>query len=118
MQKRCKATKHDGSPCNGVPFKGGPYCWFHDPAESARRAEGRRLGGAARSNHRRARKQLVDAAMTPAELEGIIGMTITQVLSGTKSPGIGNAVASLARASIAIREATELEQRVSELKRH
>jgi hypothetical protein len=53
--------------------------------------------------------------MTPAELEGVIGLTISQVLSGAKSPGIGNAVASLARASIAIREATELEQRVTEL---
>ena len=68
-----------------------------------------------RQASRAGRKQLINAAMTPAELEGIIGMTITQVLSGAKSPGIGNAVASLARASIAIREATELEQRVSEL---
>jgi hypothetical protein len=115
MQKRCKATKRDGSPCNGAPFKGGDYCWFHDPAEAEKRADGRRLGGSAKSNRARARKQLASAAMTPAELEGVIGLTITQVLAGTKAPGIGQAVAALARAAITIRETTEIEQRLEAL---
>jgi hypothetical protein len=115
MQERCKATKQDGSACNGAPYKGGAYCWFHDPAEAEKRANGRRLGGSAKSNRTRARKQLASTAMTPAELEGVIGLTITQVLSGAKPPGIGQAVAALARAAITIREASEIEQRLAAL---
>ncbi len=78
-------------------------------------AEARRKGSKAKSNRARARKQLTSTAMTPAELEGVIGLTITQVLAGAKAPGIGNAGAALARASIAIREATELEERLAAL---
>jgi hypothetical protein len=77
--------------------------------------EARRKGGKAKSNRARARKQLVSTAMSPAELEGVIGLTITQVLAGKISPGIGNAVASLARASVAIRETVDLEIRVTNL---
>jgi len=80
-------------------------------------AEARRRGGQARSNRARARKQLTNAAMSPAELEGIIGLTITQVLAGTKTPGIGQAVAALARAAVSIREATEIEERMTAIER-
>src|SRR5688500_18337755 len=84
MQVKCKATKHDGTPCSGTPFRGGDFCWFHDPAQADKRADGRRQGGSARSNKRRAMKEVEAHAMTPAELEGVIGLTITQVLSGTR----------------------------------
>ena len=78
-------------------------------------AEARRKGGQAKSNRARARKQLAATALTPAELEGVLGLTITQVLSGAKPPGVGSAIAALARASIAIREAGEIEERLAAL---
>jgi hypothetical protein len=91
------------------------WCAWHDPGRRAEMAEARRRGGQARSNKARARKQLVGAAMSPAELEGVIGLTIAQVLAGTKPPSVGSAVAALARAAIAVREATEIEERLAAL---
>jgi hypothetical protein len=53
--------------------------------------------------------------MTPVELEGIIGLTITAVLAEQKTPAIGNAIAALARAAISIREVSEIEKRLEAL---
>jgi hypothetical protein len=115
VQKRCKATKQDGSPCNGMPYKGGPFCWFHDPAQSDRRAEGRRLGGAARSNLRRARKQLPGTVLTMPEIQGFLGKALQDVLEGKLEPGVGTAAASIARTLHQIAVAVDLEARVAEL---
>lgn len=115
MQGRCAGEKQDGSPCNGVPWNGSPLCFHHAPEAAGLRAKGRKLGGSARSNAARARKEIADKAMTAEELQGILGMTITAVLAGTKPPGIGSAIAALARASIEIRKVTEVEQRLTEL---
>jgi hypothetical protein len=114
MVERCKATNAAGQPCGAQAISNG-FCPWHDPARQADMLEARRKGGKAKSNRARARKQLVSTAMSPAELEGVIGLTITQVLAGKISPGIGNAVASLARASVAIRETVDLEIRVTNL---
>ncbi len=114
MVERCTATNAAGERCGAQAIRAG-FCPWHDPERQEEMAEARRKGGKAKSNRARARKQLTSTAMTPAELEGVIGLTITQVLAGAKAPGIGNAVAALARASIAIREATELEERLAAL---
>jgi len=58
---------------------------------------------------------MVDAALTPREIEGYISMALRAVLAGKIEPGVGNAVANLARAAVAVREATELEARLAEL---
>ena len=42
-------------------------------------------------------------------------MALRAVLAGKIEPGVGNAVANLARAAVAVREATELEARLAEL---
>lgn len=77
--------------------------------------EARRRGGMAKSNRARASKELRAGSLSPAELQGVIGVTITQVLAGKKSPGIGQAIAALARASVAIREAAEVQDRLAAL---
>jgi hypothetical protein len=78
-------------------------------------AEARRRGGAARSTKARARKEMVDAALSPPELAGLIGMTIRAVLAGKKPPAVGSAIANLARAAVAVREATETDERLAAL---
>jgi hypothetical protein len=55
------------------------------------------------------------AAMTPAEIQGYVAVALRGVLTGSITPGVGNAVAALARAAVAVREATELEQRLADL---
>jgi hypothetical protein len=114
MVERCKATNASGAPCGAQARRDG-WCAWHDPARRAEMAEARRRGGQARSNKARARKQLTSAAMSPAELQGVIGLTITQVLAGTKPPGVGQAVAALARAAMHVREASEVEARLEAL---
>ena len=116
MVERCMATNAAGAPCGAQALRDG-FCAWHDPQRQGEMTEARRRGGQARSNRARARKQLTAAAMSPAELEGVIGLTITQVLGGTTPPGVGQAIAALARASVAIREATELEERMADVER-
>ena len=115
MQKRCSATKADGAQCGGVPYKGGDLCWFHSPHTAADRAAGRRLGGAAKSNRSRARRQLMNAALSPAEIGGLLSVTLTNVIGGKVEPGVANAAANLARAIVAVKEASEVEERIAAL---
>ena len=114
MVERCKASNSAGEPCGAQAIRDG-WCAWHDPERREEMAEARRKGGHAKSNRARARKQLASTAMTPAELEGVIGLTITQVLSGAKAPGVGQAVAALARAAISILEVSEIEKRLEAL---
>jgi len=88
---------------------------WHDPEAAEQRRERSRKGGVGRSNANRARKGIAGAVLTPADLQGAIARALEGVLNGKIEPGVGNAVASLCRASVAVREATELEQRLTEL---
>jgi hypothetical protein len=54
-------------------------------------------------------------AMTPNEIQGFVAVAMRGVMVGSITPGIANAVASLARAAVAVREASEIEQRLAEL---
>lgn len=114
MVERCKATNAAGAPCGAQALRGG-WCAWHDPQRQAEMAAARSRGGQARSNKARARKELESTAMTPKELSGIVGMTITSVLSGKKSPGVGTAIAALVRAGLAVQESVEIEERLSAL---
>jgi len=78
-------------------------------------AEGRRRGGKARSNAARAKKQAPLNVLTPIELQAVLSSSIARVLGGQIEPGVANSVAGLARALVAVREATTLEERIAEL---
>jgi hypothetical protein len=112
---RCKATAASGSPCSAQPVGADGYCYWHSPELEAERDAARRRGGSARSNASRAKRQMAGAGLTPAEIQGYVALAMKGVLSGKIEPGVGNAVASLARAAVAVREATELEARLAEL---
>jgi len=55
--------------------------------------------------------------MTPAELNGVLSDTLRRTLAGGIEPGVANAAASLSRAMIAVREATETEERLEALEK-
>jgi hypothetical protein len=116
MDSQCKATNAQGKPCSAQARPTG-YCQWHDPALVAERAEWRRQGGAARSNKARAKKALPDTVLTPPELQGVLSKAIRDVLAGQLEPGPANAAAALSRALVTLREATELEERLSVLER-
>jgi hypothetical protein len=115
MQRRCNGTNRAGGRCNGKALPDSAYCIAHDPTKVVAITEARRKGGAARSNRARARRALSDAAMTPAELEGVIATTIQAILTEQTTPAVGSAIAALARAAVAIREATAIEERLAAL---
>lgn len=115
MLARCKATAKGGGPCSARPVRPSGWCFWHDPELETERAERRRRGGQQRSNKARARRALPGEALTPAELQGFIGIALDGVLAGRLEPGVANAVANLSRAAIAVREATEVEGRLAAL---
>jgi hypothetical protein len=115
MVVRCKAQTTNGTPCSAQPIRDDGYCYWHSPATANERVDARRRGGKAKSNASRAKRQMESAAMTPNEIQGFVAVALRGVMVGSITPGIANAVASLARAAVAVREATELEQRLAEL---
>ncbi len=117
MQHRCKATTKSGEPCSARTLPGSEWCFAHDPHRIIDIAEARRKGGQAKSNKARARKAMVDGALSPAELEGLIGVTLRAVLYGNKEPAIGNAIANLVRAAVVVRDAVAVDERLAELER-
>jgi hypothetical protein len=114
MARHCTAQNKSGAACCAQAWKDG-LCRWHHPELEAQRAEERRAGGVARSNRARAKRQMMGEAMLPAEIEGYVAVALRGVMVGSITPGIANAVASLARAAVVVRETTELEQRLAEL---
>jgi len=117
MAERCQATAASGKPCSATPRPGRPYCLWHDPEAADQRRELSRRGGVGRSNAARARKQLPAGVLTGKELQGLVGVTIKRVLTGATEPAIGNSIANLARAYIAVAEAGEIETRLADLEK-
>ena len=115
MAIQCVGIRKDGSPCKGTPLAGRDVCFVHAPELIERRRQGSIKGGANRSSRARARKQMADAVMTITDIDGLLCRSLVMVSEGRMEPAIGNAVASLAKTVTGIRQAGELERRLSEL---
>ena len=116
MVEKCTATNASGEPCGAQAWRD-TLCAWHHPDRAAEMAQARRKGGQAKSSKVRARKAMVDGALSPAELEGLLGITLSAVFNGVKEPAVANAVANLARAAIAVRDAVAVDERLAELER-
>ena len=112
---RCQATAASGKPRSATPRPGSRFCLWHDPRAAEERRELSRKGGHGRSNAARARRGLPGEVLTPAELQGVLGRTLRGLVAGEVEPGVANAAANLGRAIVAVRAATELEDRLSAL---
>ena len=110
----CKALTSAGSPCSAQPVRASGWCYWHDPAIATERAEARRRGGEHRSNRVRAAKT-VPLAMSTDDLLARLSEAIRRVEAGELEPGVVNVMANLARAMNAIRESSEIEQRIRDL---
>src|SRR5215212_436170 len=115
MVDRCPATTQSGKPCSAKPRPGSTWCAWHDPALAQRRSAWSAKGGANRSNKSRARKALPAELMTMEEVQSYLGVTLRGVLSGTVDPGVGTAVATIARAMTTVAGAGALEQQIAGL---
>ena len=108
----CGATRKDGTPCTAQVLGDSRYCWAHDPALAATRAETRRRGGQNRATSKRLAR-LMPVRLVPVweQLE----QALTDVLAGSLDPKQATAAAALARALAAVLQVGELEQRLRDL---
>ncbi len=106
--ERCQATTKSGKPCSATVVADGMCAW-HAPSWAEKRRQWSAEGGRKRSNRARAAKDLPAGVMTNDELRGLVGLTIKGVLAGRVEPGIGNSVAALSRAYVAVTEAGAVE---------
>ncbi len=80
---------------------------WHDPEREAERAECRAQGGRARE----LRKHATDMS----SLRGTLFLTLKRVSNGELEPSVGNSMATIARAIVAVSQATDLEERLTAL---
>ncbi|MDQ3692225.1 MAG: DUF5763 domain-containing protein [Chloroflexota bacterium] len=119
MASKCQGTNATGEPCSARPILADGYCYWHSPARAADRAENNRRGGLAKSNKARAKKAIPEA-LTTEELAGWLSVAFKRVLAGSMEPGVATAVATVAKAMLAVNEAGALErfeERLSQLER-
>jgi hypothetical protein len=105
----CQATRRDGSPCRAPALGPSIYCFSHDPAREAQREQARRKGGHNRSGAVRLR------ALVPPRLLPIfdpLERAMEEVHGGRLEPPRATAMASLARAMVAVLTAGEMEERL------
>ncbi len=117
MTNQCQGTNRTGEPCSAHVYDGAEWCRWHDPARADDRAEWSRKGGHARSNRARARRQLADAVMSISDLDAFLCASLVKVADGHMEPNVGTAVASIAKAVLTIRTASDLERRLEALER-
>src|SRR3954471_22813801 len=113
MGRQCEVTTSVGRRCGAAPMHDRPYCFLHDPAETARADEARRLGGA-RRRHESALETVYDlpALNTPAGLTRLVEIAVTDALS--LDAGIGRLRVLLAGVAAGTRllETTDLVRRI------
>ena len=112
----CHGITRAGERCRARPLAGSTYCVNHSPdvSDEQRKAWAAR-GGANSSAKARARKQLPGEAMESDELTAWLAVVFRRLVKGELDPPIATATANLARTMIAVREATETEQRLEAL---
>jgi Family of unknown function (DUF5763) len=111
MANRCNATRRDGAPC-ATPARASGYCFAHDPALAAVRADASRRGGHGRSNVARLRTKM------PPDLRDVLDQllqALEETYGGQLEPRVANAMATLCGAIVRVYELGELAVRVQAL---
>jgi hypothetical protein len=117
MATKCAGYTKAGKPCQGTPLPGGTLCFVHDPAMAERRQQGSIKGGRGKSAKVRAQRQLRDSVMAPADVSGLLSISMQKVATGVMEPGVGTALASMAKALMSVQETAQLADRLAALER-
>lgn len=115
MVTRCLAKNSTGKPCSAYVRPGETWCRWHDPEREAERKQWRVKGGKNKSNIARLRKLWSEEHLEPAEVTGLLSAALIAAYEGALEPGVLSAIASAARALVAVHEATEVEARLAAL---
>jgi len=114
---KCAAIKADGTRCQSFASPDTGLCAAHDPdRRDAQRAASRR-GGEARANARRAARQwaTIGEQVQTGDLASILKACMIAVKEGSMTPGEANAIAALAKSTVALELDLELERRIRAL---
>ncbi len=112
---QCRGKNAEGKPCGATTQAGRAWCMWHDPEREAERAEWRAQGGRARSHRSTAARELRKHATDMSSLRGTLFLTLKRVSDGELEPSVGNSMATIARAIVAVSQATDLEERLTAL---
>ena len=113
----CRGRTKGGEPCGAKPRPGTDLCPWHAPDLAERRAEWSARGGRQSSNRARARKHLPADLLTMGEVQAYLGVALKGVLAGKVEPGVGTAVANIARAMTQVAGASEFADDLADLRR-
>ncbi len=115
MATNCLGQNKGGEPCSAYVDPGASWCKWHDPSRAEERLEWSRKGGQSRSNRQRARKQLAAAVLSIDDLDALLCRALVQVAGGKMEPGVGSAMAGIAKTIAGIRSTGDFEKRLEEL---
>lgn len=119
MQRKCKGYKKSGERCSSWALADSEFCIAHDPKRVIELAEYRKRGGAGRSNASRARKQIADLRNMPG-VQTTLLQAIDDLKTGKLEPPVATAIATLARALVAVAGVTSavtFEEQLAEMRR-
>jgi hypothetical protein len=109
---RCKGRTADGQPCGMKPTKSG-YCFNHDPARSADRAQARRKGGEARHTpHAGELGTIPEQIATIQDARQLLNYTLAELLAMDNGIARARALIALFEAFIRSFEIGEIEARL------
>jgi hypothetical protein len=108
----CSATRLDGQPCTSPALPGSNWCFAHDPQRQQQRDEARRRGGYNRASALRIRRLVPPRLVSTYD---ILESALIAVRDGKLDARQGVAMASIAKAMVAVMTSGELEQRIRDL---
>ena len=113
-ERKCTATRRDGSACQARALPNSERCWAHDPSLTAKRRAAHSAGGQGKGRGQRAQRLLPTQLRSPLDLL-IQGMD--EVYRGVLEPTRYSAMASGAGAIARLFQLAEMEERLVALER-
>jgi hypothetical protein len=113
--KRCQAINQNGSPCSALHFRDG-WCRWHHPDLKDELREISSRGGKARSNAARAKKSIAGDLRDMRVVKAALMGALAKVSLGQMEPAQGQAMASIARALVAVSGVADFEDQLAEMR--
>jgi len=115
-RQRCTGTTRAGDPCRSFAVADS-LCQSHNPQRRQAHLEATRKGGEARSAVRRAARLWASRGqeIEQGDLPAILRATMLDVRTGVIEPAVAQAIASLAKTSVALATDLEIEDRLAAL---
>jgi len=110
---KCKAMTKDGKYCQAQAIKGSQFCFIHDPAQGAARAQARKRGGERRRVPHAGKPETIPASVrTIDDVLKILDYALAEAMPLENSIQRGRLIVAIAGAFIEAIKTGELESRL------